>query len=154
MEKTTEFSIVLLAPSPIPWQCPKQWPYIWWHCNTNEDNNMILSESKATDFLNNLFIRNLEQVLSSSWDGRPFGYNKYGPKIGGAVPFGEGELGPRLAQYCWGQGLPPCQFSSWSIQPFGYNTPTSQTDRQWDRQTGQRTDSIGRTILQTVTQKK
>jgi len=29
-----------------------------------------------------------------------------------------------------GRGLPPCQVSSWSIQLFGHNTPTSQTDRQ------------------------
>ena len=39
-------------------------------------------------------------------------------------------------------------------QPFGHNTPTSQTDRtvldRQDRQTGQRFDSIGRTVLQKV----
>ena len=45
-----------------------------------------------------------------------------------------------------GQGLPPCQVSSWSIQPFGHNTLTSQTDRtdrqgQTDRQ---RSDSMTR----------
>jgi len=54
--------------------------------------------------------------------------------------------------YCGQDILPPCQVSSWSIQPFGHNTPTSQTgqtgqDRQWS-------DSIGRTVLQTVTQNK
>jgi len=32
-----------------------------------------------------------------------------------------------------GQGLPPCQVSSWSIQLFGHNTPTLQRDRT-DRQ--------------------
>jgi len=26
-------------------------------------------------------------------------------------------------------GLPPYQVASWSIQPFGHNTPTLQTDR-------------------------
>jgi len=37
-----------------------------------------------------------EQVLSSSWDGRPFGDNRYGPKIGGgAVPL-------------WGEAKSPC----------------------------------------------
>jgi len=36
------------------------------------------------------------------------------------------------------------------MQPFGQNTPTSQTDRT-DRQ---RSDSIGRTVLQTVAQKQ
>ena len=44
-----------------------------------------------------------------------------------------------------------------SIQPFGHNTPTSQTG-QTDRtgQTGQRYESIGRqrTVLQTVAQKR
>jgi len=28
------------------------------------------------------------QVLSSSWDGRPFGHNSHGPKIGGLCPYG------------------------------------------------------------------
>jgi len=36
--------------------------------------------------------------------------------------------------------------ASWSIQPFGHNTPSLQADRQ-------RPDSIGRTVLQTVVQK-
>jgi len=30
----------------------------------------------------------VRQVLSSSWDGRPFGHNRYGPKIGGLCPLG------------------------------------------------------------------
>jgi len=65
----------------------------------------------------------------------------------GSVPLlGEAELSPRVTQCGWGQGLPACQVSSWSIQPFGHSTPTSQTDRQ-------RSDSIGRTVLQTVAQK-
>jgi len=38
-----------------------------------------------------------------------------------------GELGPHLTQCGWGQGLRPCQVSSWYIQPFGHNTPMSQT---------------------------
>jgi len=44
-----------------------------------------------------------------------------------------------------GRGVPACQVSSWSIQPFGHNTPTSQTDRQdrTDRQHRQRSDSLG-----------
>jgi len=40
-------------------------------------------------------------------------------------PFWGGVAGPHLTQ-C-GRGLPACQVSSWSIQPFGHNTPTSQT---------------------------
>jgi len=43
-------------------------------------------------------------------------------------------------------GSPP-----WSVQPFGHNTPTLQTGQ--DRQDRQRSDSIGRTVLQTVARK-
>jgi len=40
----------------------------------------------------------------------------------GAVPlFCGGELGPHLAQYGLGRGLPPYQVASWSIHPFGRN---------------------------------
>ena len=49
-------------------------------------------------------------------------------KIGGCAPLGE--LGSYLTQCGRGQGLPPCQVSSWFIQPFGHNTPTLQTDRE------------------------
>jgi len=130
------------------------------------------------------------QVLSSSRNGRPFGYNKHGPKIGGCAPFWggeagsssstmwpeprptsipsgilihqaiwpqqiwaenwggcapleEGDLGPHLTQCVQSRGLPACQVSSWSVQPFAHNTPTLQTGQ--DRQ---RSDSI-----QTVDQK-
>ena len=38
-----------------------------------------------------------------------------------------GELGSHLRQRGRGWGLPPCQVSSQSIQPFGHNTPMSQT---------------------------
>ena len=61
-------------------------------------------------------------------------------KLGELFPLvGEGERGPRLTQCDQGRGLPACQVSSGSIQPFGHNTPTLQTDRQTDRQdrTGQ-----------------
>ena len=77
---------------------------------------------------------------------QPFGHNRYGPKIGGSGaphPFGGGELGPHLTQCSQGQGLPACEVSSRSIQPFGHNIPTSQTDRT-DRQ---QSDSVWRTIL-------
>jgi len=43
-------------------------------------------------------------------------------------------VGPYVAQCGLGRGLPPYQVTSWSIQPFGHNTPTSQTGRQ-DRTT-------------------
>jgi len=54
-------------------------------------------------------------------------------KLGGCcAPFlaGAGELGPHLTQCGLGRGLPLYQVTSWSIQLFGHNTPTSQTDRQ------------------------
>jgi len=51
----------------------------------------------------------------------------------GLCPFGGGELGPRLTQCGRGRGLPACQVSSWSVKPFGHNTPTLQTGQ--DRQT-------------------
>jgi len=40
--------------------------------------------------------------------------------------------------------------ASWSIQPFGHNTPTLHTNRQ----DIQRSDCIGRTVLQTVAPKR
>jgi len=56
----------------------------------------------------------------------------------GLCPFWRGELGPHVTHCGQGQGLPLCQVSSWSIQPFRHNTPTSQT-RQTERQ--DRTDN-------------
>jgi len=97
-------------------------------------------------------------MLSSSWDGQPFGHNRHGPKIGDPFSLGGagapsntmwpgpsptfipsgilihpavrpqqtwaknwGELGHHLTQCGLGQGLPPYQVASWSIQPFGHN---------------------------------
>jgi len=56
----------------------------------------------------------------------------------GCIPFW-GELGPHLTQCGPGRGLSACEVSSWSVQPFGHNTSTSQTgqtgrDIQTDRQ--------------------
>jgi len=63
--------------------------------------------------------------------------------LGAPPPFEETQLGPHLQQCGQGQGLPACQVSSWSIQPFGRSrpTPTSQTDRT-DRADRQRSDNI------------
>ena len=63
------------------------------------------------------------------------------------------ELGLYLTQCGLGRDLPPYQVTSWSIQPFVHNTRTSQTDRQTG-QRRQRSDSIGRTVLQTLAQKQ
>jgi len=77
-----------------------------------------------------------------SWCILPFGHYTW-VEYGAAVPyFGEGEqgagwkwaenwelcpfrgAGSHVTQCGWGRGLSPCQVSSWSIQPFGCNTPT------------------------------
>ena len=71
-----------------------------------------------------------------------------GLNLGGLCPFREGGDGSHLTQCGQGRGLPACQVSSWSVKPFGHNTPTSQTGQ--DRQ---RSDSIGRTVSQMVAQK-
>jgi len=62
-----------------------------------------------------------------------------------------GELGPHLTQCRLGRGLPPYQVASWSIQPFGHNTPTLQTDIQ-DRQDNGPA-AYGEPLLVTVAQK-
>ena len=77
--------------------------------------------------------------------------------VGGWDPMGEEELGPYVTQCGQGRGLPACQVSSWSVQPFGHSARTSQTDRtgqtgQYRQTDRQRSDSIGRTVLQTVAQ--
>ena len=59
----------------------------------------------------------LKQELSSSWDGRPFGHNEHGPKVGR----GCWGLGPHLTQCGLGRGLPLYQVASSSTQPFGHN---------------------------------
>jgi len=69
------------------------------------------------------------------------------------APLAEGQLGPHLTQCGQGRGLPAYQVSSLYAQPFGHNIPTSQTDRQTG-QDRQRSDSIGRIVLQTVAQKR
>ena len=55
----------------------------------------------------------------------------------GAVLLFQREVGPHLTQCGEARGLPAYQVSFWSIQLFGYNTPTLQ-DRT-DTQTGQTT---------------
>jgi len=43
-------------------------------------------------------------MLSSSWDGRPFGHNRHGLKKGVCcAPFGGGELGPHLTHVAWAE---------------------------------------------------
>jgi len=76
---------------------------------------------------------------------------------GGLCLFSGESWVPIWRNFCLGQDLPQCQVSFWSIQPFGHNTATLETGRQTgqDRidRTGQRSDSIGRTVLQRVAKK-
>ena len=78
--------------------------------------------------------------------------NRYGPKIGGCVPLGEGELGFHLT--VWPGTRPICVPSLILIHPTVWPQYTNVTDRQ-DRagQDRQQSDSIGRTVLQTDAQK-
>jgi len=64
------------------------------------------------------------------WGGRPFDHNRHGPRSeGSAVPLsGGGELGLHLTQCGLGRDLPAYQVATWSVQLFGHNTQTSQTD--------------------------
>jgi len=91
----------------------------------------------------------------ASWSMQPFGRNRYGPKIGwGLCPFGEGELGPHLTQ--WGQGRGLYLHAKFHLDPSKRLATVYERHRQdrQDRQTNrQRSDSIGRTVLQTVAQK-
>jgi len=97
-----------------------------------------------------IYVENLNKCSAVAEMGDRLRTIDMGRKLGGCARFGQGELGPHVTQCGQGRGLPACQVSSWSVKPFGHhNTPTLQTgqiDRQWS-------NSIGRTILQTVTQK-
>ena len=90
------------------------------------------------------------QVASSSI--QPFTTTDMGRKSVGLYHphfWGRG-LGPHLTHCGVDRRLPSRQVSCRSIQPLSHNRPTSQTgqdDRQTDRQTGQRSDSVGRTVF-------
>jgi len=64
----------------------------------------------------------------------------------GLCPF-LGELGPHPTQCGRGQGLPTSKFH---LDPSNRLATLHQRHRQEDKRTGQRSDSIGRTVLQTV----
>ena len=81
---------------------------------------------------------------------QPFGRNRYGPKIGGLRPFqGEGAGSP--SNTLWPGLRPTCMPSFILIRPTVWPHCTNVTDRT-DRTDRQRTDSIGRTVLQAVAQ--
>jgi len=80
-------------------------------------------------------------------------------KLGGCSSLGEGELGPLST--VWPGPRPTCLPSFILIHPTNWPQYTNVTDRQdrherqTERQTDrQRSDSTGRTVLQTVAQKR
>jgi len=93
---------------------------------------------------------------------QPFDRNRYGPKIGGLCPFRGGGAGSP-PNTMWPGPRPTYVPSFILIRPTVWPQYTNDTDRQTDRQDRQadradiqdrqRTDSIGRTVLQTVAQK-
>jgi len=99
--------------------------------------------------------RGLPPYQVASWSIQPFGCNRYGPKIGGAPPpLGRGAGSP--SNTMWPGPRPTCLPSfiliRQTVWPQYTNVKDRQTDRQ-DRQDRQRSDSTGRTVLQTVAQK-
>ena len=98
--------------------------------------------------------RGLAPYQVVSWSMQPFGCNRYGLKIGGVPLWGRG-AGSR-SNTMWPGLRPTCTPSFILIRPTVWPQCTNVTDREKDRtgQTGQRSDSIGRTVLQTVAQKR
>jgi len=83
---------------------------------------------------------------------QPFGRKRYGAKIGCVYPFGGGELCPHLTQCGQGEAYLHAKFR---LDPSNRLATVHERHRQTDRQTDrtgqtarQRTDSIGRTVLQ------
>jgi len=91
-----------------------------------------------------------KQELSKSWDGRPFGHNRHGLKMWGCAAVGE--LGPMLYitlcihNVAWAEVY---LRTKWHLDP---STVWPQYTNVTDRTHRQRSDSIGRTVLQTVAQ--
>jgi len=117
---------------------------------------------KTIDCSTTLALTVFTSIPSGILTMQPFGRYGYGPKIGVCASLGEGELGPHLTQCDQGRGLRArirtitfimyvCMTSFILIRPTVWPQYTNVTDRQ-DR-TGQRSDSIGRTVLQTVSRK-
>jgi len=96
--------------------------------------------------------------LHSKWHLNPSSHlaaTDMGRKLGGSDPFGERELGLPPSNAMWTGLRPICMPSLIFVVPTVWPQCTNVPDRQdrADRHTGQRSDSIGRTVLQTVAQK-
>jgi len=111
--------------------CPKRPPGPHWRC-AQEAHKMSCTATKRKTCIAN---------KSSAVDqmGDRLATNRHGPKTGRRAPFLAGaELGHHLTQCGRSRGLPPCQVSSWSIQPFGHVQYTNITDS---------TDGTGQTAV-------
>jgi len=92
---------------------------------------------------------------------QPFGRSRYEPRIGGCAPLGEESRVPILHNVARAEAY---LHDNFHLDPSVWPQYTNVTDRtDWtdrtemtngtDIQTGQRSDSTGRTVLQTVAQK-
>jgi len=111
-------------------------PFFWGGGRAGSPSNTMSPAPRSTSVPSGILIHPAvwpQQTCTKNW---------------GCAPFGEGELGPHLIQCGRGRGLPHAKFYLDSSKRL-HSAPTSQTDRT-DRQ---RSDSIGRTVLQTVAQK-
>jgi len=81
---------------------------------------------------------------------QPFGGNGYGPENGWLCPFGGGGAGSP-SNTMW-PGPRPYLHAKFHLDPSNRLSTIHQRHRQTDRQDRQRSDSIGRTVLQAVAQ--
>jgi len=72
------------------------------------------------------------QVFSNSWDGRPFGHNRHGPKVGDCVPL-EGVRAGSPSNTMWPGQRPTSKPSFILIHPTVWPQYTNISDRQTDR---------------------
>jgi len=84
----------------------------------------------------------------ASWSIQPFGHNGHEPKIRGSVPLG-GSWVPIQHNVAGDEAYLRAKFR---LNPSNRLATIHQRRRQTAGQTGQRSDSIGRTVLQTVAQ--
>ena len=94
--------------------------------------------------------RGLPSYQVTSWSIEPFGHNRYGPKIGGGTlyPFGREESGSPCNNVARAE---VCLLAKFHLDPSNRLATIHQRHRQ-DRVDKQRSDSIWRTVLQTVAQ--
>ena len=82
----------------------------------------------------------------------PIGHYRYGPKIGDCASLGRGAGSP--SNTMWPGPRPTCKPSFILSRPTVWPQYANVTDRRGQTgKTGRRSDSIGRTVLQTVAQK-